>query len=75
MPMNALLKIYPQAKKKVYDHSYESLFTRYNSLTAKEYSELSGIPRIEVEKLLNQLVTDGKLNKLSTKNGAMWSSK
>ncbi len=69
---NALLKIYPQAKKKVYDHRYESLFTRYNSLTAKEYSELSGVSRTEAEKALDELVATGKLEKLKTKNGSMW---
>lgn len=70
-----LLKIYPDAKKKSYDHNYEALFNKYNSLTAKEYSELSGVPRAEAEKALDELVAIGKLEKLKTKNGSMWSVK
>lgn len=70
-----LLKIYPDAKKKSYDHNYEALFNKFNSLTAKEYSELSGVPRAEAEKALDELVAIGKLEKLKTKNGSMWSVK
>ncbi len=72
---NALLKIYPDVKKKSYDHNYEALFKKYNSLTAKEYSELSGISRAEVEKALDELVAIGKLERLQTKNGSIWRKK
>ena len=51
------------------------LFSKYPSLTAKEFSELSGTPRRESEKQLNELVAKGKLEKLTTKNGSIWTVK
>ncbi len=42
------------------------------SLTAKEFSVLSGTPRNESEELLNGLSDKGTLKKLTTKNGAIW---
>lgn len=50
----------------------EALFSKYNSLTAREYSELSGISRNESEKQLNELMDKGFLEKLMTKNGSLW---
>ena len=75
-PYNAyeseLLKIKPSLKKVQYDKSLESLFSQYNSLTAREYAELSQTPRSESESALDQFVETGKLQKLSTKNGSIW---
>ncbi len=68
----ALLKLDTGVNKNEYSKTWESLFSKYHSLTAKEYTELSGISRIESEKLLNSLVTKGHLQKLSTKNGSIW---
>lgn len=68
----ALLKLYPNAIKFEYDKSWEALFSKYSSLTAKEFSVLSGKPREESEKQLNELTTQGKLSVLKTKNGAIW---
>ncbi len=70
---NAVIKIDPTAVKKEYDKSLESLFTKFSTLTAKEFSELSGISREESEQVLDELTTKGILQKLSTKNGAIWS--
>lgn len=69
---NALLKIYPDASKINYDKSWTSLFSEFHSLTAKEFSELSGIARQESEAFLNDLTTKGKLEKLTTPNGSIW---
>lgn len=68
----AVLKLNPNTAKSEYSKHWETLFSIYTSLTAKEFSELSGTPRTESEKVLNDLVSQGKLEKLSTKNGAMW---
>ena len=68
----AILKLNPNATKSEYSKNWESLFEKYPSLTAKEFSELSGNPRVESEKLLNELTESGKLEKLTTKNGSMW---
>ena len=68
----AVLKLYNAATKSEYSKDWETLFSRYQSLTAKEFSELSGTPRNESEKLLNELSDMEILKKLTTKNGAIW---
>ncbi|WP_294202943.1 ClpXP adapter SpxH family protein [uncultured Chryseobacterium sp.] len=71
----AILKVNPETKKSEYSKNWESLFAKYSSLTAKEYSELSGTPRRESEQLLNDLSAKGNLEKLTTKNGSLWTLK
>ncbi|WP_452221212.1 ClpXP adapter SpxH family protein [Lacinutrix salivirga] len=71
----AILKLNPNATKSEYSKNWEALFSKYHSLTAKEYSELSGTPRNESETLLNELSEKGKLQKLNTKNGSIWTIK
>jgi len=68
----AILKLNSSIIKSEYSKNWETLFSKYSSLTAKEFAELSGTPRIESEKLLNDLTKSGELEKLSTKNGALW---
>lgn len=72
---NALIKINAGAKKNKYSKSPEDLFKKYRSLTAKEFSELSEKPRNESEQILNQLTDQGKVTKLTTKNGSLWTLK
>ncbi|MBL7743187.1 MAG: DsbA family protein [Chitinophagaceae bacterium] len=69
---NAILKLAPTTTKNEYSKNWETLFAKYHSLTAKEFSELSGTQRSESERLLNELTTNGKLEKLNSKNGAIW---
>ncbi len=71
----AILKLNPEAIKSEYSKDWQSLFAIYPTLTAKEFSELSGTPRAESESVLNTLSNKGKLEKLETKNGAIWISK
>lgn len=68
----AILKLFPSVTKSEYDKNWESLFSKYNTLTAKEFSELSGTPREASEELLNQLSEKGILEKWTTKNGGLW---
>ncbi len=72
---NAIHRLDPNAEKKDYSKDWKALFSKYPSLTAKEFSELSGTPRNEVEKLLNEFVSKGELEKLTTKNGSIWKLK
>ena len=72
---NALLKLYPNATKTNYDKTWNSVFSKYYSLTAKEFSELTGTPRNESEKYLDDLTAKGYLEKLTTKSGAIWTLK
>ena len=71
----AILKLDPAIAKREYSKNWEWLFSKYNSLTAKEYSELSGTPRDESEAILNKLSINGSLEKNMTKNGAIWKLK
>ena len=72
---NALLKLYPTATKNNYDKSTTTLFSKYYTLTAREFSELTGTPRQESEQILNDLTKKGALEKLTTKNGSIWKMK
>lgn len=66
----AILKMNPNAVKKEYSKNWQSLFAKFPTMTVKEFSELSGMPRMESEKLLDN-GTD--LQKFETKNGALYS--
>lgn len=68
----AILKLNPDVAKSEYSKNWEALFSKYPTLTAKEFSELSGTPRDESEKVLNGLSNAGKLKKFTTKNGSIW---
>ncbi|MEO7313965.1 MAG: ClpXP adapter SpxH family protein [Ginsengibacter sp.] len=68
----AILKINPDITKSEYSKSWEKLFAIYPTLTAKEFSELSGTPRKESEDVLNELVSKGNLEMHTTKNGSIW---
>ena len=67
-----LLKLLSTATKQSYDKSWSSIFSKYNSLTAKEFSVLSGISRNESENLLNELTRKQNLKEVTSKNGALW---
>lgn len=67
-----ILNLSSDVTKEQYNKNREALFSKYNSLTAREYSELSGISRNESEKQLNELTDKGFLEKLMTKNGSLW---
>jgi putative protein-disulfide isomerase len=68
-------KIYPKAKRTGYDASWQYLFAKYPSFTAREFAELSNITIAQSEHKLDELTALGKLTKLSTKNGALWKLK
>jgi predicted DsbA family dithiol-disulfide isomerase len=68
----AILKLHPGAVKHPYDRSAEKLFEHYSSLTAREFSELSGVPRASCENVLQEYTGKGFLERLDTKNGAIW---
>lgn len=71
----AILKLKPNITKTPYNKSWDSLFAIHTTLTAKEFSELSGTSRRESEIVLNGLSDKGILEKKSCKNGAIWNVK
>ncbi|HRP84964.1 MAG TPA: DsbA family protein [Saprospiraceae bacterium] len=68
----AVLKLAPNVVKQEYSKDWQFLFAKYSSLTVKEFAELSGMRRSECEAFLNNLVADGHLTRLTTKNGSIW---
>ena len=72
---NALLKLNPKATKTNYDKTWSSVFSKFSSLTAKEFAVLTETDRTESEKILNDLTQQGYLEIYSTKNGAIWKLK
>lgn len=71
----AVLKLNTNAEKSEYSKNWEALFAIYPTLTAKEFSVLSGKPRVESESYLNELSDKSALAKSTTKNGSIWTRK
>jgi len=71
----AIARLDPKITKYTYETGWEALFAKYRSLTAKEFTELSGKTRSDSEQLLNTLTEKGALEKLTTKNGSLWTLK
>lgn len=69
---NAIQKLLPTAKKSAYDTTWRGLFSKFKTLTAKEFSVLSEMDRQESEQFLDNLTEEGRLEKYTTKNGAIW---
>ncbi|MFB6456941.1 ClpXP adapter SpxH family protein [Chitinophaga sp. Hz27] len=68
----AILKLHPDAIKTAYSKDWETLFSHYPSLTAKEFTTLSGLSKSEAVQLLNDLAIQGSLENIVTKNGDIW---
>ena len=69
---DALLKQLPTAFKKEIDTDWKKLFRKYNTLTVREFSELSQMPRQQAVQVLQELIESGDLTELVTKNGSLW---
>lgn len=65
-------RLYPEASKLPYQTDWNSVFSKYPSLAANEFAQITGTERNESENILNDLSAQGKLEKLTTKNGAIW---
>ncbi len=69
---HAIQKAYPQATKSAYTPDWEHLFAHWPTMTAKEYSLLSGTERQAAEAQLEVLAGSGQLRKITTKNGSLY---
>lgn len=73
---NALLALYPEAKKKQFiNENPLSLFEIYPTLAPKEYAVILDTSYAEASAILEQLFEQGKLDKKSIKNGSLYSRK
>lgn len=69
---DAILKLAPWIVKNIYNSHWEAIFGKFQTMTAKEFSEISGTARSESEPSLDNLVVQGKLEKFTSKNGSIW---
>lgn len=73
---NAVLALFPEAKKKVFvNQNALSLFEVYPTLAPKEYAVILDISVNEAKVILEDLFKKGKLDKKSIKNGSLYSIK
>ncbi|MBN8823469.1 MULTISPECIES: ClpXP adapter SpxH family protein [unclassified Spirosoma] len=69
---NAIHKQLPSVSKSAIDTDWQNLFAIYRTLTSREFAELSGMDRNEVDGYLQKLSEAGYLRKLASKNGPLW---
>ncbi|WP_055095312.1 ClpXP adapter SpxH family protein [Flavobacterium aquidurense] len=72
---NAILALFPEAKKKIINKDAVSMFEIYPTLTPKEYAVINNISYPESQIILEELYEKGKLDKKSIKNGSLYSRK
>lgn len=72
---SSLIAVYPEIRKAGYGKDWKSLFNTYQTLTVKEFSELSGQSFEESVEALEKLTNEHELSKWITKNGALWTRK
>lgn len=68
----ALKKAQPKLEKHPYSRTLPALFTQFNSLTTREFAELSGLPTETAVQMLEKATQNGTLQKQSIKNGTIW---
>ncbi len=68
----SLKKIYPTASKVEYKKDWQSIFSKYPTLTTREFSELTDKSIEAGEKELIDLQSKGKISRLDSKNGPLW---
>ena len=74
---NTLLELYPEAKKKTYANTKDPmlLFETYPTLTAKEYAVILDKTITEAKSILEQLASEGKLERKVIKTGVLYVKK
>ncbi|MCF0071080.1 DsbA family protein [Dyadobacter sp. CY261] len=68
----ALHNLLPTLTRKDVDTDWKSLFSKYNTLTSREFSELSETPRSESDAFLQKLMDEGELTRFRIRNGILW---
>ncbi|PJJ79769.1 putative DsbA family dithiol-disulfide isomerase [Mucilaginibacter auburnensis] len=71
----AITKLVPAAAKRDYPKDWKNLFQTYNTLTTREFAELSALTSEDADKKLNILLEAGSIWRYNAKNGALWISK
>lgn len=69
---HAIHQLDSNTKKQDSELSWNALFSRFKTLTTKEYAELTGQSFSESENILIELTEQNKLERQQTKNGSLW---
>ncbi|HTN46635.1 MAG TPA: ClpXP adapter SpxH family protein [Flavipsychrobacter sp.] len=69
---SSIVKLQPRAKAVPYHKDGAALFKKFPTLTTREFAELADLSWGEAEARLETLQQQKKLDKLVTKNGAIW---
>lgn len=73
---NALLALYPDAKKKKVENNKPlSLFDHYPTLAVREYAEILDIPFAKANEILEKYTKEGLLTKKTIETGALYRKK
>lgn len=67
-----IYKLVPGAQKEIINSDPEYLFSKFNTMTNKEFSLLSNIPIEDAARVLNDLYRQEKITKYESKNGVIW---
>ena len=68
-------KLVPGVQKEKFDIDPGYLFTRFQTMTNKEFAFITDTSKETAAKLLNTLYKEGKISKYESKNGIVWISK
>lgn len=68
----AIAKMYPGATKSWYSSNWQDLFRNYPTLTAREFSVLTGQTYDSSQQQLLSLQKEGLLQAYATRNGTLW---
>jgi putative protein-disulfide isomerase len=72
---HAISKLQPSASRYRYKKDWNNLFSKYYTLTSREFAELSETQTNEADGYLQKLHEAGELDKVETKNGILWRRK
>ena len=70
-----ILSLVPDARKTEIDTDPKSLFCHFPTMTDKEFSILSNMPKENAMEMLNALLHSGSIDRYESKNGMIWISK
>jgi 2-polyprenyl-6-methoxyphenol hydroxylase-like FAD-dependent oxidoreductase/predicted DsbA family dithiol-disulfide isomerase len=70
-----ILSLLPEARKTEIDTDPKSLFCHFPTMTDKEFSILSNMPKENAMEMLNALLHNGSIDRYESKNGMIWISK
>ena len=71
----SILQLNPEVSAEKYDHNWEALFATYETLTTREFAELTDTSLELAEQKLTQLVLKKQLTNTIVKNGILWKKK